>query len=316
MNKKPIPKLLSAITVIVAGMLVLSFTGSEQKAFAENESQPKILVSDKLKNNPLAMKIIAEMEAQKLRYKQISEGQITEVPLTKEQIEVEETRKIVNERLQEDLESMEKDYLDFTPRNAFAKFVEKLNETYHGIFWDQFDYLEAKVQLAIAAKNLVLENGGSFYDSQREYFKYASMPRVDMINYIKELNIKYGFADPEIQAYFDEDGKLPRFENDNDAPCYGCENILTVEIIEPIENQTEISEKKIPPTEKKTEPTEKKITKIIDVTPQEPNNELKVLNERLSELRAEFLKSTDFNQKKVLVDSLNDTVKKIQNLKY
>ena len=54
-----------------------------------------------------------EMEAQKLRYKQISEGITPEtpiIPLTQEQIEVENTRKIVNDRLQEDLNSMNKKY--------------------------------------------------------------------------------------------------------------------------------------------------------------------------------------------------------------
>jgi len=240
------------------------------------------------------MKIIAEMEAQKLRYKQISEGKVPAIPLTQEQIEVEKTRKMVDNRLQEDLKSMNKKYLDFTPRNAFAKFVETVNETYHGIFWDQFDYLEAKVQLAIAAKNVVLENGGSFYDAQREYFKYASMPRVDMINYIEELNIKYGFANEDIQSHFDSNGKLPRFEDDKDAPCYGCENV-----------------------DSNTEPQiEGEITNVINNVQIKPKSELTLLQEHLSELRQQFLDATDLDQKKSLVDSLNETVQKIQNLTY
>ena len=295
-NKTTLQKLLPAILVIVAGIIVISIAEHEQKAFAEVDSTPTILVSEKLKNNPLAMKIIAEMEAQKIRYKQGTEQKIIDIPLTDEQIEIEETRKIVEDRLKEDLDSMEKKYLDFTPRNAFKKFVEKLNETYHGIFWDQFDYLNAKVQLAIAAKNLVLENGGSFYDAQREYFKYASMPRVDMINYIEELNIKYGFADEDIQSYFDEDGKLPRFEDDNDAPCYGCENLQSVD-------------------DSKSK-DENKITKISHVEEKDEKSELKILSERLSNLRQEFLAETNHKKKKSIVDSLNDTVKKIQNLKY
>ena len=125
MNKTVLPKLLSAILVLVAGMIVISVTENGQKAFAEVETTPTILVSEKLKNNPFAMKIIAEMEAQKLRYGQVSEQKIIDIQLTDEQIEVEETRKIVEDRLQEDLESMDKKYLDFTPRNAFKKFVSK-----------------------------------------------------------------------------------------------------------------------------------------------------------------------------------------------
>ncbi|MDH3276716.1 MAG: hypothetical protein OEL77_01540 [Nitrosopumilus sp.] len=294
MNNITRPNLLSAILIIVAGVMIISFTNNGETAFAESESTSTILVSEKLKNDPIAMKIIAEMEAQKLRYKQISEGKVPAIPLTQEQIEVEKTRKIVDNRLQEDLKSMNKKYLDFTPRNAFAKFVETVNETYHGIFWDQFDYLEAKVQLAIAAKNVVLENGGSFYDAQREYFKYASMPRVDMINYIEELNIKYGFANEDIQSHFDSNGKLPRFEDDKDAPCYGCENIDSNP-----ESQTE-----------------GEITNVINNVKVKPKSELTLLQEHLSGLRQQFLDATDLDQKKSLVDSLNETVKKIQNLTY
>ena len=283
MNKITCPRLLPVVLVIVTGLLIMPATNGGQDAFAESDIEPTILVSDQLKKNPFAMKIIAEMEAQKLRYKQLSEEKTPEIMPTKKQIEIEEIRKISEEMLQEDLKSMEKKYLDFTPKNAFKKFVSKLNSTYHGIFWDQFDYLNAKVQLAIAAKNLVLENGGSFYEAQREYFKYASMPRLEMISYIQELNVKYGFADEDIQSNFDANGKLPRFEDDKNTPCYGCENQVT-----PISNNIEI----------------------------DPKSEIKILQEELSNLRQEFLNSNDIEEKKFLVDSLNDTVKKIQKLTY
>jgi len=282
-NKITSPKLLPTVLVIVVGLLIVPATNGWQEAFAESDKVSTILVSDTLKKNPLAMKIIAEMEAQKLRYKQLSEEKLPEVPLTKKQIEIEENRKISEEILKEDLKSMEKKYIDFTPKNAFEKFISKLNSTYHGIFWDQFDYLNAKVQLALAAKNQVLEDGGSFYEAQQEYFKYASMPRLEMISYIQELNIKYGFADSNIQSNFDANGKLPRYEEDKDAPCYGCESQVTT-----ISNNIEI----------------------------DPKAEIKILQEQLSDLRQEFLNSNDIEKKKFLVNSLNDTVKKIQKLTY
>ena len=298
MNKTDYSIILSAALVMISGMLSITILDVQQIAFAETDSNPTVLVSDKLKNDPLAMKIIAEMEAQKLRYKQIQEGKISPIPLTKQQIEVEKNRKISQDLLQEDLKSMEKKYVDFTPKNAFEKFVSKLNETYHGIFRDQFDYLHAKVQLAIAAKNVVLENGGSYYEAQREYYKYASMPRLEMISYIQELNVKYGFANGDIQENFDPNGKLPRFEDDNDAPCYGCKNSKTPENSGTATNKNDNSSVVI------------KNAKIV------PSSEIKILQEQLSDLRQEFLKSTDFNKKKSLVDSLNETVKKIQKLTY
>jgi hypothetical protein len=246
----------------------------------------------------MVMKIIAEMEAQKLRYKQLSEETTPKSIPTKAQIEIEKNRKISNQILQDDLKSMKEKYIDFSPENAYEKFVLKLNSVYHGIFRDQFNYLNAKVQLAIAAKNLVLENGGSFYDAQREYFKYASMPRVDMINYLEELNVKYGFAEKNIQSNFDSNGKLPRFEDDNDAPCYGCENLKSID-------DTNLR------SDDKNEVTTESINAKID-----PKGEIKFLQIQLSELRQEFLDATDLDTKKSLVNSLNNTVKKIQDLTY
>ncbi len=109
------------------------------------------------------------------------------------------------------------------------------------------------------------------------------MPRLEMISYIQELNIKYGFADSNIQSNFDANGKLPRFEEDKDAPCYGCENQVT------------------------------RISNNIEI---DPKAEIKILQEQLSDLRQAFLNSNDIEEKKFLVNSLNDTVKKIQKLTY
>lgn len=297
MKHTTLPVMLPGVLLIIAGLLIMPATNGEQLAFAESDSESTLKVSDKLKKNPLAMQIIAEMEAQKLRYKQLAEESVPKVIPTREQILIEENRKISEEMLQDDLESMKKEYLDFTPKNAFAKFVEKLNSSHHGIFWDQFDYLNAKVQLAIAAKKDVLENGGTFYEAQREYFKYASMPRLEMISYIQELNVKYGFADEDIQSNFDPNGKLPRFEEDKDAPCYGCENL---ESVDNSNSQSSGSE----------------ITEVNSNAEIDPRAEIKYLQEKLSNLRQAFLKSENINEKKYLVDSLNDTVKKIQELTY
>ena len=297
MKHTTLPVMLPGVLLIIAGLLIMPATNGEQLAFAESDSESTLKVSDKLKKNPLAIQIIAEMEAQKLRYKQLAEESVPKVIPTREQILIEENRKISEEMLQDDLESMKKEYLDFTPKNAFAKFVEKLNSSHHGIFWDQFDYLNAKVQLAIAAKKDVLENGGTFYEAQREYFKYASMPRLEMISYIQELNVKYGFADEDLQSNFDPNGKLPRFEEDKDAPCYGCENLESVDNSNSQSSGSEI--------------TEVNANAEID-----PRAEIKYLQEKLSNLRQAFLKSENINEKKYLVDSLNDTVKKIQELTY
>ena len=283
--------LFPAVLVLFVALLVITGANPVQTAFAESDaqSQPKILVADHLKNNPLAMKIIVEMEAQKLRYKQLMQG-IQPIQPTLQQIEVQEKRKIAQSILEQDLESMNKKYQDFTPRNAFARFVSSLNSTYHGIFWDQFEYLDAKVKLATAAKNTVLENGGTFYEAQQEYFKYASMPRLEMISYIQELNVRHGFSEQNTQNYFDAYGKLPRFENDDDAPCYGCKNSSSANGLTSITVQNQ----------------------LVSDTKQEIRN----LQSQLSQLRQKFLGEGDLEEKKFLVNSMNAIVKKIQELTY
>ena len=264
-----VPALLVSIVVL---LIVPSHTGL---VFADSNAEITVKVADHL-NNPFAIKIITEMEAQKLRYKQQQEQQ---EPII-QQDPLEEQRKIANSSLQKDLESMEKKYEYYTPQNAFARFVSSLDPTYQPIYWDQFQYMIAKVNLAKAARDSVLESGGSFYEAQQEYFKYASMPRVEMINVIEDLNVKYGFADQNIQDNFDSNGKLPRFENDDDAPCYGCED--------------------------------QNITSSFDDT----KNKIVSLKNHLSELREEFLDEDRYEQKKMLVNSMNEVVQELKHLVY
>ena len=119
---------------------------------------------------------------------------------------------------------MNKDYEDFTPKNSYARFLSNsINATHHDIFWDQFNSMNERVKVASAAKKAVLENGGTMAQAREEYNKYAAMSRVEMIQHVMELNIKYGFTEKELQAYFDMYGKLPRYENDDNVTCYGCE---------------------------------------------------------------------------------------------
>jgi len=262
-----VPAVLVSIVVL---FIVPSNTGL---AFADSDTEITVKVADHL-NNPFAIKIITEMEAQKLRYKQQQEQQ------TIQRDPLEEQRKLASSSLQKDLESMEKQYEYYTPQNAFARFVSSLDPTYQPIYWDQFQYMSAKVNLAKAARDSVLESGGSFYEAQQEYFKYASMPRVEMINLIEDLNVKYGFAEQNIQDNFDANGKLPRFENDDDAPCYGCED--------------------------------QNIPSSFDDT----KNKIVSLKNRLSDLREEFLDEDRFGQKKLLVNSMNEIVQELKHLVY
>ena len=165
------------------------------------------LTGDEIKNNPIAQKILKNIEISKQR---IAELQKRQNEMTEQQKFIEEQRKIAKEMLDQDLKRMNKEQEPYTPRNSFASFVAGVNSTYSGIFWDEFNYLDQKIQLARQAMNTVLQNGGSYEDARQEYFKYAALTRQEMIEVNKNLNIKYGFADPEVQKIFDKNGRHPR----------------------------------------------------------------------------------------------------------
>ena len=116
---------------------------------------------------------------------------------------------------------MNKDYEAFTPRNAHMSFLNNVNATYHGLYWDEFNYMDEKVKLAKAAKTQVLDSGGSRQEAFDAYHKFASTTRKEIIKLNQDLNIKYGFTDSEIQSPFDKDGKLPRYDKDSSI-CYSC----------------------------------------------------------------------------------------------
>jgi putative cell wall-binding protein len=192
---------------------------------------------------------------------------------------------------------MNKEYEDYTPRNAYAKFVSRVDSTYHGIYWDQFDYLDAKVKQANKAKNNVLTNGGSFTAAQKEFVKHSATSRTDMIKTVKNLNVQHGFSDEELQAYFDVYGKLPRYENDNYTPqCFGCEKYEKIK-------EKILDESNSVPSEQKTD-----VSKI--------NHEMEIqkLQNKLDKLKKEFLNEDDTKKQKQIINSMNQIVDKLQAL--
>lgn len=76
----------------------------------------------------------------------------------------------------------------------FARYVSDLNSTHHEIFWNQFDYLHAKVTLAKEDRDSVLKQGWTYTDAMKQYVTYAKMPKVEMLNIVRELNLEHGFV--------------------------------------------------------------------------------------------------------------------------
>ena len=205
-------------TPIVLTTLLLSLVafsaipGNSLVSSAYAESEIVVKASNQLQKNPFAMKILEEMEKQKLRHKQQLQGNFQSIPLTSKQIEVEEKRVIAQERLSERLDAFLLKYKDKMPKAAFAKFVEKKPDYIQGVFWGMFDYMQGKVDSARSAMKQLLDNGGTLAEARDAYFTHAETKRVQLIQVVKDLNIQHGLADSNVQDTFDEFGKLPRSE--------------------------------------------------------------------------------------------------------
>ncbi|HSD04275.1 MAG TPA: hypothetical protein VLB45_00790 [Nitrosopumilaceae archaeon] len=228
-----------ALSALVWATQDLEFSAWAEESTDDKKSyEPTTVVGDEIKNNPMAQKILKNIEIAKQRMEQMQQKQ---KQLTEQQKLVEEQRKIAKDRLEKDLARMNKDYEDFTPKNSYFKFLSNnVNSTYHGIFLDQFNYMNERITIASLAKKAVLDNGGTYAEAREEFNKYASMSRVDMIKYVQEINIKHGFTDEQLQSYFDKNGKLPRYEDDEVTSCYGCEKYEKIkeEILEERLSQT------------------------------------------------------------------------------
>jgi len=204
--------ILPTVFLSIVAMMAMIVTSTGQIAFAEPDttSEPVVKASEELQKNPLAMKILAEMEKQKLKYAQNMLEKTQPIKLTAQQVEVEEKRVIVQQRLDEKLNAFVEKYKDVMPKAAYTKFVEKKPDYIQGVFWGMFDFMQGKVDSARNAMKVVLDNGGSLKEAQDAYFEHASAKRVQLIQAVKDLNIQHGFADKSVQNTFDKNGKLPR----------------------------------------------------------------------------------------------------------
>ena len=271
------------VSIIATAFLVSYFAPS---VFAQTSFQK--IEGNEINTNPVSQDILAKIELSK---KEFLNTQETKKTRDAQQKYIEEQRLLAKQSLESQLQRMEKDYEEFTPRSAFTKYVSKLNATNYDIFWNQFDYLQAKISIAREARDSVLDNGGSYYEAMKQYVKYANMPKIEMQNIIKELNVKHNLAQVDIQSYFDANGKLPRYENDLESPCYGCDAKISKLQIN--------ADQSIPITR-------------IGIT--EKPSHAQDLRNSLSELQKAFLKSKDVIEQKKIVSEMNTVVKQLQNL--
>ncbi len=190
---------------VLAALVVVTNFGF---AWAETTSDTNtILASDDIKKNPTAMKILENIEIFKQRYAAMQQRQ----QLIDQQNQfIEQQRKIANEYLQNDLASVNRANDLTFPRNAYAVFVTRVDDSAQNLFWDQFNFMQEKVQAGKDAMNTVHKNGGTTQEALQAYYNEAAIHKDQLVSVNKNLNIKYHLADKKVQSLFNKDGKLDR----------------------------------------------------------------------------------------------------------
>ena len=204
----------SSVSFSFLAILTISLTISVNYATAESDDPEydfTVLTGDELINSPLASQILQNIELAKQRMAELQEKQRQ---AEEYQRYLDEQRLIAQQLLQNDLDRMNNDYAEFTPKAAFESFLTGIDSTVHDVFWGQFNYQQQKVQAGREAMKAVLDSGGSLEEARQAYFQKAATTQTEIIEVNKNLNIQFGFADAETQVQFDEFGKLPRSESE------------------------------------------------------------------------------------------------------
>ncbi len=184
-------------------------SSDEQFVFAQTSLpfESHLLSGDELKNNPLAQKILGEIESFKKHVIQIQQDQRA---IDISTIQMEHQRELAGQLQQDALAALEQQNIAYTPKAAFDSFVSSVNDTKaQNIFWGEFDYMSQKVDAGNTAMSQVLDNGGTWDQAMQEFSKYTAITRADMVQVNEDLNVQYRAADPSVQNNFDSNGMLP-----------------------------------------------------------------------------------------------------------
>jgi len=144
---------------------------------------------DEILTDPIAQKMLENIEISKQILYDIQNPQRI---VTEHELYIDQQRQIVQQQLQEQLDRMNKNNADKTPKAAFAKYVSKFPEEYHDYYWSLFNYMYSKVEVAREHRDQILANGGSYRDAQQVFVEYASMTKAERIAYAEEMALKYG----------------------------------------------------------------------------------------------------------------------------
>ena len=178
-----------------------------QNSYAQTQlsSEEQITLSGNLQNDPIAQDILKKIEQSK---KMIEELKQKEYEQNQAKENLENVRKLSIERLNQKLVEWERLWEKHSSKNSFDRFVNKKPSWVQGVFWDQFEFKEQKVNAGRTAMNQVLTNGGTMEDARNAYNNAASTPKIELIEMNAQFNVKHNLAYYTEQQLFNSTGQI------------------------------------------------------------------------------------------------------------
>ena len=178
-----------------------------QNSYAQTQlsSEEQITLSGNLQNDPIAQDILKKIEQTK---KMIEELKQKEYEQNQAKENLENVRKLSIERLNQKLDEWERLWEKHSSKNSFDRFVNKKPSWVQGVFWDQFEFKEQKVNAGRTAMNQVLTNGGTMEDARNAYNNAASTPKIELIEMNAQFNVKHNLAYYTEQQLFNSIGQI------------------------------------------------------------------------------------------------------------
>ena len=168
-------------------------------------SESQITLSENLQNDPIAQDLLKKIEQTK---KMIEDLEKKEFEENQAKANLQKMRDVSVDRLNQNLEEWERLSEKHSSRNSFESFVNKKPSYVHGVFWDQFEFKEQKVNAGRTAMAKVLTDGGTMHDARKAYDKAAATLRVELIEMNSQINVKHNLADHEEQQLFNSTGQI------------------------------------------------------------------------------------------------------------
>ena len=194
------------VIIVIVSITLISFV--TQDVFGqtqENKVSEQTTLSGDLANNPVAQDILRKIEQTK---QWITDLEKRDYEKTLAQKLLEEKRAIALERLNYDLEQWEILWSNYTSRASFERFVDDKPSEVRGVFWDQFEFKEMKVNAGRDALKQVIANGGTMREARDAYIKAAETKRIELIEANTQFNIKHNLAHYKEQLLFDRQGEF------------------------------------------------------------------------------------------------------------